>query len=107
MLILTLDYYIAKVEPYMFKHTRNKHEEEQEKEKKKKRKNIIIIYFINDKEEEKNERSVMRWSERADKKDERKQPKCVKRVGTVICTARTKNGVYATCAEVCRQYKGI
>ena len=32
MLIITFDYYIAKVEPYMFKH--NKHEEEQEKEKK-------------------------------------------------------------------------
>ena len=47
----TLDYYVAKVEPYMFKH--NKHEEEQEKEKKRK-KHIIIIYFINDKEEEKN-----------------------------------------------------
>ena len=45
----------------------NKHEEEQEKEKKRK-KNIKIVHFINDKEEEKNERSVVRWSERADKK---------------------------------------
>ena len=34
----------------------------------------------------------MRWSERADKKDKRKQSKCVKRVGTAICTARSKNG---------------
>ena len=83
MLITTLDYYIAKVEPYMFKP--NKHEEEQKK------KNIIIIYFINDKEE-KNERSGMRWSERAEKKDKRKETKCVKSVGTAICAARTKNG---------------
>ena len=36
MLIITLDYYIAKVEPYMFQH--NKHEEEQEKEKQTKNK---------------------------------------------------------------------
>ena len=34
MLILTLDYYIVKVEPYMFKH--NKHKEDEEKEKKRK-----------------------------------------------------------------------
>ena len=42
----------------------------------------------------------MRWSERADnkkkkkkkKKDKRKETKCVKRVGTAICAARTKNG---------------
>ena len=34
MLILISDYYIAKVEPYMFKH--NKHKEEEENEKKRK-----------------------------------------------------------------------
>ena len=42
MLILTLDYYIVKVEYYMFEHS--KHEEEEEKEKIKK--NITIIYFM-------------------------------------------------------------
>ena len=41
-----INYYIAKVETYMFKH--NKHEEEQGKKQKT---NIIIVYFINDKEE--------------------------------------------------------
>ena len=40
----------------------------------------------------KKERNVMRWSERADKQDKRKQSKCVKRVGTAICTVRTKSG---------------
>ena len=64
LLIITLDYYIAKVEPYMFKH--NKHEEEQKK-KQTKTKNKKKIHLINDKEE-KNERSGMRWSERAEKK---------------------------------------
>ena len=48
ILIITLDYYIAKVEPYIFKP--NKHEEEQKKTQTKK-KNIIIVYLINDKEE--------------------------------------------------------
>ena len=80
MLILTLDYYIAKIRHYMFKH--NKLKEEEGKEEKK---NIIIIYFITDKKE-KNERSVMSWSERADKNGKRKQPKCIRRVGTAICT---------------------
>ena len=46
MLIITLDYYIAKVEPYMSKH--NKHEEEQEKNKqksnKKEKHNNSLLY---------------------------------------------------------------
>ena len=87
MLILTLDYNTAKAEPDMFKH--NKHMIEEQNAKKKK--TTLIIYFINDKEEN-TEGSVMMWSERADKNDKRKQPKCVRRVGTAICTVRTKNG---------------
>ena len=75
----------------MKKNRKKKRQKKKKKKKKKKRKNIIIIYFINDKKEETNERSVMSWSERADKKDKRKQPRCVKRVGTAVCTARTKN----------------
>ena len=91
MLILTLDYYIAKVKHYMFKHKLKEEEGKENKQKKKQKKNIIIIYFITDKKE-KIERSVMSWSERADKNGKRKQPKCIRRVGTAICTARTKTG---------------
>ena len=40
----------------------------------------------------KTEKSVTRRSEMANKNDKRKQPKCVRRVGTAICTVRTKNG---------------
>ena len=45
MLILTLDYNIAKAEPYMFKHNKHKIEEQKEKKKKKQHNNNLLYQW--------------------------------------------------------------